>query len=107
MGLDSKIQRLKDAIKAEGADPDLLRSGKAILAGMSFFKLGINKDLALKRFQEHCSSCEYNVIDPVEDMRETDKQIPDASDRMCSHCGGCVLAYKLRQNVKKCEFWNE
>mgnify|MGYP003599937489 CR=1 FL=1 len=106
MSLSSKIQRLKEALASED-DPDLLKSGKAILSGMTFFKLGINSSLAKKRYQEHCSGCEYNVTDPVEDMRETDTQIPDASDKMCSHCGGCVLAYKLRQNVIKCEFWDE
>ena len=106
MSLVSKINRLKEAIASE-SDPDLLRSGKAILTGMSFYKLGINKDLAIKRFENHCKSCEFNVLDPVEDMRETDSQIPEASDKMCSHCGGCVIAYKLRQSVIKCKFWNE
>lgn len=106
MSIASKIKRLKEALASE-SDPDLLRSGKAILAGMTFFKMGINKTLAIKRFEDHCRGCEFNVLDPVEDMREKDSQIPDASDRMCSHCGGCVLSYKLRQSVKKCEFWQE
>ena len=106
MSLSSKIQRLNEALASE-ADPDLIRSGKAILAGMTFFKLGINKDLAKKRFEDHCSICDFNVTDPVEDMRETDSQIPEASDKMCSHCGGCVMSYKLRQSVIKCEFWDE
>lgn len=106
MSIASKIQRLREALASE-ADPNLIKSGKAILAGMSFFKLGINKDLAEKRFINHCRTCQYNVLDPVEDMREKDSQIPEASDRMCSHCGGCVLSYKLRQSVNKCEFWQE
>lgn len=106
MSISDKIKRLKEALASE-SDPDLLRSGKAILSGMAFFKLGINTDLARKRFDSHCKSCQFNVLDPVEGMREKDPQIDEASDRMCSHCGGCVLAYKLRQNVTKCEFWNE
>lgn len=106
MSLSSKIQRLQEALASE-SDPDLLKSGQAILAGMAFFKLGIKSSLAKKRYEDHCSGCEFNVTDPVEDMRETDSQIPAASDKMCSHCGGCVLSYKLRQSVKKCEFWDE
>ena len=106
MSIFDKINRLKEALKTE-ADPDLIRSGKAILTGMTYFKLGANLKLAKQRYQDHCKDCKYNVIDPVEDMREQDKQIPGISGKMCSHCGGCVLAYKIRQSVIKCEFWDE
>ena len=106
MSIDDKIKRFKEAMSGE-KDPDVILTSKAILQGYSFFKLGINFTTARLRFGNHCKDCEYNVPDPVESMKEDDKQIPELSGRMCSHCGGCVLSYKTRQNIKKCEFWNE
>ena len=106
MSLKDKIKRLKEGLDAE-QDPDLIQSTKAIIQGMTFYHLGIGTELAQKRWDDHCKGCEFNVPDPVSSVAVQDKKIPEMSSRMCSHCGGCVLSYKTRQSVKKCEFWNE
>lgn len=104
MSISSKIERLKKALSTE-EDPDILLSGRAILSGMLNFKLGLKTPQAKQRFIDFCKSCEHNVEDPVEDMREVDKQIPDLSGKMCDYCGGCVLSYKIRQTIKPCDKW--
>jgi hypothetical protein len=106
MDLMDKITRLKEGLASE-TNPDIIKTTKAIIQGLTYFYLGVNKKLAKLRFENHCKSCEYNVADPVVSMHEVDKDISEISGRMCSHCGGCVLSYKLRQDVKKCEYWNE
>lgn len=106
MSITDKIQRLKEGLASE-TDPDLILSTKAIISGMAGFYFKLRGALAQRRYEQHCKSCEHNVEDPVEDMRETDSEIPELSGRMCSHCGGCVLSFKIRQSVKKCDFWHE
>lgn len=101
-----KLHRLKAGLASE-TDPDLIKAGKAIIQGMTYFYLGVNTKIAKLRYDKHCKSCEHNVPDPVKSMHEIDKNIPEISGRMCSHCGGCVLSFKLRQGIKKCEFWDE
>lgn len=100
-----KIKRLKEGLASE-TNPDLIKSTKAIIQGMTFFYLGIHSKIAKLRYDMYCRSCKHNAEDPVKSMHETDKEIPEISGRMCSHCGGCVLSFKLRQDVKKCEYWN-
>ena len=106
MDLMDKLNRLKEGLASE-TNPDLILSTKAIIQGLTFFYLGVNTKLAKLRYDKHCKDCEHNVLDPVISMREKDTKIPELSDRMCKHCGGCVLSYKLRQNIKNCEFWDE
>lgn len=106
MSLIDKIKRMEDALKSE-TDPDVILTSKAIVQGMAYFHLGVNKKLAQKRFEEHCRDCSHNVPDPVLSMQVKDTLINDLTSKMCDHCGGCVLSYKIRQTVKKCEFWNE
>ena len=106
MSLMGKLNRLKEGLASE-TNPDIIKATNAIIQGITYFYLGVNKTLAKLRFEKYCKDCEYNVADPVISMRENDKQIPELSGRMCSHCGGCVLSYKLRQDVNKCEYWNE
>jgi len=106
MSFTDKVNRLKEALKSE-KDPDIIVMTKAIIQGITYLYLRINSKIAKLRFDNSCKSCEFNVIDPVESMREEDDQVPEASGRMCSHCGGCVLSYKLRQNVKPCEYWKD
>lgn len=101
-----KLNRLKEGLASE-TNPDIIKSTKAIIQGLTYFHLGVNKKLAKLRYENHCKGCSHNVIDPVISMHENDRQIPELSARMCDHCGGCVLSYKLRQEVKKCEYWNE
>lgn len=106
MSITDKIQRLKEGLASE-TDPDLILSTKAIISGIVNHHLNLRKDLALQRYEQHCKGCEFNVEDPVDDMRVEDKLIPELSGKMCNHCGGCVLSYKIRQSIKKCEFWYE
>lgn len=106
MSITDKIKRLEEALRSE-KDPDIIKASKAIIQGMAYFHLGVNNRLAQKRFDDHCGDCEHNVSDPVNSMRVEDDKIKALSGRMCDHCGGCVLSYKIRQNVKKCEYWNE
>lgn len=106
MKLTDKINRFKEAMKSE-TDPDVIKSSKAILQGLSYFHLGINTELARRRFENSCKACPHNVPDPVTSMRVEDTKIKELSSKMCDHCGGCVLSYKIRQTIKKCEFWDE
>lgn len=105
MNLRDKINRLKSGLASE-TDPDLIQSAKAIIQGMTFFYLGIKSNLAKLRYDSYCKYCKHNVVDPVESMHEEDTIIPEISGRMCDHCGGCVLSFKLRQDIKKCEYWH-
>lgn len=106
MSLQDKVKRLKEGLASE-TDPDLIKATKAIIQGITYFYLGIKNNSAKLRYDNYCKSCEHNVEDPVKSMHENDKHIPEISGRMCDHCGGCVLSYKLRQDIKKCVFWNE
>lgn len=63
------------------------------------------ESLALKR-KEKCVSCELFEDEVLESCLITDVRIPQLSNKMCGECF-CVLAYKLRQSVVKCEKWNE
>lgn len=104
MNFSEKIKRLKQALR-ETKDPDYAKALKAIIAGMTNYYLGLCSGLAKERFEKFCKDCAYNVRDPIPDMRIQDEKAPEISERMCSHCHGCVLSYKLRQSVKPCEFW--
>ena len=106
MNIRAKIQRLKEGLASE-ANPDLIQTTKSIIQGMTYFYLGVNTNLAKLRLDKFCKDCKHNVPEPVDDMVEVDNAIPALTARMCDHCGGCVLAYKLRQNITKCEFWDE
>ena len=106
MDLMDKLNRLKEGLASE-SNPDIIKAANAIIQGITYFYLGVNKNLAKLRYDKHCKDCKHNVIDPVISMHEKDKQIPELSGRMCDHCGGCVLSYKLRQDVKKCEYWKD
>lgn len=104
MSFFEKIKRLKQSL-LETNDPDYAKTLKAIIAGMTNYNLGLSNDIAKKRFEEACKDCAFNIQDPIQEMRVVDKNNPELSGRMCAHCGGCVLSYKLRQSVKPCEFW--
>ena len=106
MDLMDKLNRLKEGLASE-TNPDIIKTTQAIIQGLTYFYLGVNTKIAKLRYNNYCKTCEHNVADPVTSMHEQDKHIPEISARMCNHCGGCVLSYKLRQDVKKCEYWNE
>ena len=104
MNLLEGIKRLDANLKKEN-DPDIIRDTKAVISGMSNFYFGLKTNLAKERFENHCKKCEFNIKEPIEDMRVKDF-IPELSDRMCGDCG-CVLSYKILQSVKKCEYWKK
>lgn len=97
------IKRIKKGLEKE-SDPDIVKDAKAVISGMSNFYFGLKTPLAKERFDKFCKDCEYNVVDPVEDMQVKDSIIPELSKKQCGFCG-CVLSYKIRQSVKKCVYW--
>lgn len=54
--------------------------------------------LAAKRL-EVCKGCRYYKDEPIPWLRVED-------GKSCGKCG-CILAYKVRQNLKKCKRWGE
>lgn len=104
MDLLEGINRLKKSIEKE-SDPDIVKDVRAVISGMTNFYFSRKTKAARERFENHCKNCKFNVEEPIPDMRVKDSAIPELSNRMCDHCGGCVLSYKIRQSVKKCEFW--
>lgn len=97
------IKRLKNSLSNE-KDPDIILTTKAIMVGMTNFYFKNKKDEALEKFQKFCVNCPLNKIDPVESMQVEDSEIPELSKRMCGDCG-CVLSFKVRQNIKPCQKW--
>lgn len=100
-----KIKRLRQSIKGE-SNKEIAITLKAVMAGMTNFTLGISsaKKLAEKRYKDYCSGCEYNTKEQVKELIVEDEDIPQLSGRSCADCG-CVLSYKLRQNIKQCRKW--
>jgi len=101
----AKIKRYQDRLNTE-TDPNIVKDIKAIISGMSNFFIRSRKfnQVANQRLKDHCSGCAYFITDPVEDEKVKDKDIPGLSGKICSLCG-CTSSYKLRQSIKKCEFW--
>ena len=100
-----KIKRYHSELQKE-TDPDIARDLKAIASGMTNFITGSKKwnDIARKRYEDHCKTCQHFITDPIPSERVTDKHIPELSGKICGKCG-CVESYKLRQSIKPCEFW--
>lgn len=97
------IKRIQQNLETE-TDPNVIKDMKAVISGMSNFYFGLKTKTAKERFENYCKSCDFNIKEPIEDMRVKDSIIPELSDRQCGFCG-CVLSYKIRQSVKKCEYW--
>lgn len=97
------IKRIQKNLENE-TDPDVKKDLKAVLSGMSNFYFGLKTKVARERYEESCNGCEFNVKEPIEAMRVSDSIIPEISNRQCSLCG-CVLSYKIRQSIKKCQYW--
>ncbi len=97
------INRLKESLekeKKEGKDPNVLKSLDAVFQGISNFYLNRNTKLAKQRAERYCNGCEFNISEPIESLRVKDKRVPALSGRTCKECG-CVLSYKLRQNIQQ------
>ena len=100
-----KVRRYQDGLKEE-SNPNVAKDIKAIISGMTNFycRSGSAKKIAEERLKNHCSACAYFISDPVESEKVTDRDLPELSGKICSLCG-CTSSYKLRQSIKKCEFW--
>lgn len=105
MKILSKIKRLTEALSSE-TDPDYIKSGRAVLRGMLNFKSG-KLEPTSRDFAYICKTCPDNIPETDPDLEETDAEFPFLSSRMCGACGGCVLSYKVRQNIKPCEKWQQ
>ncbi|MNY58712.1 hypothetical protein D3C86_1950810 [compost metagenome] len=46
--------------------------------------------------------CPKNILEPIEELRIEDKEIPEISNRCCGECG-CALPYLTRQNEETCK----
>lgn len=97
------IKRIQKNLETED-DPDVKKDLKAVISGMSNFYFGLKTKLARERLENHCKGCEFNIKEPIESMRVSDSIIPEISGRQCGLCG-CVLSFKIRQSVKKCQYW--
>lgn len=101
------IKRFCESLKKQ-EEINILRDTKAVAVGIknfNFFNKKVEK-LALERLENKCKGCNFNILEPIEELRVTDTRIPDLTNRTCGDCG-CVLAYKLRQSVKKCSKWEQ
>lgn len=100
-----KVRRYQKRLKEE-SNPDVVKDMQAIISGMTnfFCKNKKAREIAEERLKNYCSSCAYFISDPVDSEKVQDKDIPELSGKICSLCG-CTSAYKLRQSIKKCEFW--
>lgn len=94
---------MAEALRSE-TDPDYIKSGRAVLRGMINFNVG-DKVASSKDFAYICKECPDNIAETDPDLEEVDKDFPFLSSRMCGACGGCVLSYKVRQDIKPCEKW--
>lgn len=105
--MKQQIKRFCESLKKQ-EEIDLIRDGKAVAIGMKNYSFKNEKaeSLALQRLELSCKNCTFNIIEPIEELRVEDKRIPELTNRTCGECG-CILAYKLRQSVKKCSRWQQ
>lgn len=64
------------------------------------------ESLAKERFENHCKGCEHLEDETVDLFKVTDKSIPGATEKYCGDCG-CILSYKIRQNIEICKKWQK
>lgn len=105
MNIISSIKRLTQSLKTE-TDPDILLTSRAILTGMVNYFKSTKADYITENAYI-CKSCPDNIPETDPDMKVRDKQFEFLTDRMCGACGGCSLAFKVRQNVKPCDKWQK
>lgn len=105
--MKEQIKRFCESLKKQ-EDIDLIRDTKAVAIGIKNFNFLNEKteNLAMERLEANCKFCNFNILEPIEELRVTDTRIPDLTNRTCGDCG-CVLSYKLRQSVKKCSKWEQ
>lgn len=99
------MKRFCESLKKQ-EEIDIIRDTKAIAIGLKNFTF-VNEDaerLANERLEKSCHGCEFNIMEAIEELRVKDERIPELTNKTCGQCG-CILAYKLRQSVKKCNRW--
>lgn len=83
------------------------KTAKAIAIGIKNFKFAKSEveELAKKR-ADKAKNCENFKDEPIDFLKVKDKRIPELSGKYCVNCG-CVASFKFRQNISKCECWEE
>lgn len=93
----------------------IIKKGKTILkTGLKPYEVGKHNfenpilcvEVKAKQRAEICKECVHFVDEPIDFLRIKDERIPELSEKMCNDCG-CSLPYKVRQNIKLCEKWQE
>ena len=64
------------------------------------------EDLARERYENHCKGCEHFIAEPIKRYQLNDPRIPELSKMYCEDCC-CIAAYKLRQTLDICKFWDK
>lgn len=93
MGTFKSILTKGQTILSDGLDP--------YLEGKKNFEIGAtisDKNIDI------CKGCRYFKNEPIDFLKVEDKQYPELSGKTCGKCG-CILSYKLRQNLKPCSKW--
>lgn len=103
MEIKESIKRLSKSLEGE-ENKGVVTTTKAIIVGMTNFYFSLKNERAKRIYNDFCKDCEDNIVDHVEEMHVEDKVIPMLSKRMCGDCG-CVLSFKVRQNIKPCRKW--
>ena len=105
--MKEQLKRFCESLKKQ-EEIDLIRDTKAVAIGLKNFNFPNEKaeSLAIERLESSCKNCKFNILEPIPELRVLDKRIPELTDRTCGECG-CILAYKLRQSIKKCSKWEQ
>lgn len=87
---------------------------KGLAKGLDPFKEGRNnfkrpneetEALAKERIKT-CVNCVHYEDETVDLFKVNDKRIPEATEKYCGDCG-CILSYKIRQNIETCDKWQK
>lgn len=99
----SFIKRLSEGLSSE-TDPSIILTARAALRGsMNLAKSQLEP--TSEKFAYICKTCPDNIVETDDNLKVEDPDFPFLSERMCGACGGCVLSYKVRQNIKLCDKW--
>lgn len=53
-----------------------------------------------------CGGCDEFLDESVDLFKVNDKRTPEATEKYCGDCG-CILSYKIRQNIDTCKKWQK
>ena len=95
-----QIKEIKDRL---GDNPEL----KPIYIGMlNFWTDNKKAEIKAKERLQTCKECEFFVEEKNDLLKVNDSKIPYLTNKQCGECG-CVLSFKLRQSIKKCNKWQK